>query len=96
MSSIIYYSNLIYTICYHHIYISLAEANNRNAYDNALTLYKSQMDTAAGAEKPFMKEGELQQVHDAVYIAALTQFDEIATMGEWIVCVYIVYVVYIS
>lgn len=42
-----------------------------------------------------MKEGELQQVHDAVYIAALTQFDEIATMGEWIVCVYIVYVVYV-
>jgi hypothetical protein len=57
------------------------EANNRNAYDLALTLYKTQMDAAAGAEKPYMKEVELQGVHDALYIAAFQQFDEIATMG---------------
>lgn len=89
MSSIVL-NSILTTIYYYHICISLAEANNRNAYDNALSLYKSQMDAAAGAEKPFMKEGELQQVHDAVYIAALTQFDEIATMGECIVDVVLI------
>jgi hypothetical protein len=57
------------------------EANNRNAYDLALSLYKTQMDAAAGADKPYMKEADLQGVHDALYIAAFQQFDEIATMG---------------
>jgi hypothetical protein len=59
------------------------EANNRNAYDLALTLYKTQMDAAAGADKPYMKEADLQGVHDALYIAAFQQFDEIATMGTY-------------
>lgn len=40
------------------------------------------MDEAAGADKPYVKEAALQTVHDALYIAAFEQFDEIATMGE--------------
>lgn len=60
----------------------LIEANNRNAYDLALSYYKAKMEVAAGADKPYIKEAALQQVHDALYIAAFEQFDEIATMGE--------------
>eukprot|EP00428_Durinskia_dybowskii_P063906 CAMPEP_0170381498 /NCGR_PEP_ID=MMETSP0117_2-20130122/14444_1 /TAXON_ID=400756 /ORGANISM="Durinskia baltica, Strain CSIRO CS-38" /LENGTH=654 /DNA_ID=CAMNT_0010637079 /DNA_START=66 /DNA_END=2030 /DNA_ORIENTATION=- len=58
-----------------------AEANNRNAYDLALSYYKTKMEVAAGADKPYIKEVDLQKVHDALYIAAFEQFDEIATMG---------------
>lgn len=58
------------------------EANNRNAYDLALSYYKARMDEVAGADKPYVKEAALQTVHDALYIAAFEQFDEIATMGE--------------
>mmetsp|Transcript_18772 Transcript_18772/g.31630 ORF Transcript_18772/g.31630 Transcript_18772/m.31630 type:complete len:385 (+) Transcript_18772:1441-2595(+) len=58
-----------------------AEANNRNAYDLALKEYKQGMDQLVGTEKPYVKEVDLQQVHDALYIAAFTQFDEMATMG---------------
>jgi hypothetical protein len=39
------------------------------------------MDKVAGTDKPYIKEAELQSVHDALYIASMTQFDEIATMG---------------
>ena len=38
----------------------------------------------AGQDKPYVKEVELQTVHDALYIQAFEQFDEIATMGEFI------------
>ncbi len=59
-----------------------AEANNRNAYDLSLAHYKSHMEKLAGADKPFVKEPELQASHDALLAGALLQFDEIATMGS--------------
>eukprot|EP01032_Pedospumella_encystans_P009521 gene9521-11199_t len=58
-----------------------AEANNRNAYDGALLHYKTNMEKLAGQDQPYVKEVELQTMHDALYIQAFEQFDEIATMG---------------
>jgi hypothetical protein len=49
----------------------------------ALSYYKARMDEVVGPEKAYVKEAALQAVHDALYIAAFEQFDEIATMGKW-------------
>jgi hypothetical protein len=64
--------------------VHCTEANNRNAYDLALSYYKARMDEVVGPEKAYVKEAALQAVHDALYIAAFEQFDEIATMGKWL------------
>jgi hypothetical protein len=50
----------------------------------ALSYYKARMDEVVGPEKAYVKEAALQAVHDALYLAAFEQFDEIATMGEWL------------
>lgn len=73
--------NLFLLFTFYHTHTT-TEANNRNAYDLALGSYKSAMEQAAGQDKPFVKEAQLQALHDALYIASFEQFDEIATMGE--------------
>jgi len=37
--------------------------------------------SSPGQEQPYVKEVELQTMHDALYIQSFEQFDEIATMG---------------
>jgi len=59
-----------------------AEANNRNAFDIALALYKSNMEKLVGLDMPYLKELQLQQLHDHLYIQAVQQFQEIANMGS--------------
>lgn len=47
------------------------------------------MEQAAGQDKAFVKEVQLQALHDALYISAFQQFDEIATMGTFVCLVYL-------
>lgn len=53
------------------------EANNRNAFDIALALYKSNMEKLVGLDMPYLKELQLQQLHDHLYIQAVQQFQEV-------------------
>lgn len=39
------------------------------------------MDKLAGPEKPYVKELELAEAHENLYVKSLDIFDEIATMG---------------
>jgi hypothetical protein len=39
------------------------------------------MEDLAGAERGYVKESLLSSVHDSLYVTALTQFDDMATMG---------------
>jgi atlastin len=59
-----------------------AEANNRNAYDKSLHLYKMNMDNLVGKDKGYMKEMELKQQHEKHLEEAMDVFDSIATMGS--------------
>lgn len=61
------------------------EANNRNAFDIALALYKSNMEKLVGLDMPYLKELQLQQLHDHLYIQAVQQFQEVcyAMLGDF-------------
>lgn len=58
-----------------------AEANNRNAFDLAVRLYKTALGKAVGQDLPFIKESDLRDLHDVTYNEAVATFDEMATMG---------------
>ena len=59
------------------------EANNRNAFDIALALYKSNMEKLVGLDMPYLKELQLQQLHDHLYIQAVQQFQEVFYAMLW-------------
>jgi len=59
------------------IFVNIVEANNRNAFDIALALYKSNMEKLVGLDMPYLKELQLQQLHDHLYIQAVQQFQEV-------------------
>jgi atlastin len=58
-----------------------AEANNRNAFDLAVRLYKHVLEKAVGQDLPFIKESDLRDLHEVTYNEAVATFDEMATMG---------------
>lgn len=58
-----------------------AEANNRNAYDQAMAFYKANMDSLCGTEKSYVKEKEVEEKSAEFIKKAMDIFDEIATMG---------------
>jgi atlastin len=58
-----------------------AEANNRNAFDLAVRLYKTALEKVVGNDLPFVKENELRDLHEITYNEAIATFDEMATMG---------------
>ena len=58
-----------------------AEANNRNAKDLALALYKRQMGALGTKEGVFVKDSVFSEKEGAARAASLEQFDTVATMG---------------
>lgn len=58
-----------------------AAANNRNAYDLAISSYRQKMDKMAGPNSDFVKEALLLGVHVSAKESSLQIFDSIANMG---------------
>jgi len=58
-----------------------AQANNMNALQSAITLYKREMDRIAGTGKAYVTEKKLKKHNKVCRDGAIAKFEEIATMG---------------
>lgn len=66
--------------------MATSEANNRNAFDSSVANFRKLMDNMAGAGKPHVREGELNEHADRCTDIALEQFDSVCAEELFLPC----------
>ena len=59
-----------------------SKANNVNAFDTALSSFKTTMNTLVVVERPYVLESTMEQTLNSATTTALEFFDNKATMGR--------------